>query len=307
MQLALWMIAAAALSAAPTPASISLGTGQVQIMEQNQAVLNYVYDPVPFKPCVNRCLTPKGVQFLRDSPHDHKHHHALMYALGINDFNFWEETDKGGKEVHREITGTRSEFVRGGVWSHFGEMLDWIPAGQDKPIAVELRTIGLMRLRGVKARLITWETQLTPAKGAGDLRLTGHHYYGLGARFIESMDKNGTFLYASKKPGEIVRGDERNTPDDWCAYEAAADGKPVTIAMFGHPDNPRGPATWFTMGDHGGAFGYLSATLNLYKEPMPLKQNETLRVRYAVLFYDGHATAKEIKKDYAAWKKAVGH
>ena len=292
--------------AAPPALRVNMGDEAVEIRDTRGPVLKYLFTKVPFKPYVNECYTPGGVQFLRDSPSDHKHHHALMYALGINKVSFWEETEKGGKQLHREFTGSKTETVRGGNWTHFGEMLDWTAPGQDKPWAAEMRTVGVMQLKGVSGRVVSWETQLTPAHGAGDLELTGNHYYGLGARFIQSMDKNGKFIFASGKPGPIVRGDERNTPDLWCAYQAEADGKPVTIAMFEHPDNPRHPATWFTMGDNGGIFAYLAATLNLYREPMSLKQGETLRVRYGIVFYDGQPNAKKLAKDYKAWKKAVG-
>lgn len=304
--LALALMAPVSAMVAQGEAQVKMGAESVEIADGQTTVLKYPFAKVPFKPYVSECYTPGGVQFLRDSPFDHKHHHALMYAIGINKVSFWEETEKGGKQVHREFTGSKTEPVNGGTWTHFGEMLDWIAPGQDKPWVAEMRTVGMMQLKGIAGRVVSWETQLTPAHGAGDLQLTGNHYYGLGARFIQSMDKNGRFIYASGKPGPIVRGDERNTPDLWCAYQAEADGKPVTIAMFDHPDNPRHPATWFTMGDNGGGFAYLAATLNLDDEPMTLKQDETLRVRYGVVLYDGQPDAKALAKDYKTWKKAVG-
>ena len=33
-----------------------------------------------------------GENLLRDAPHDHLHHHALMYGIRVNGVNFWEET-----------------------------------------------------------------------------------------------------------------------------------------------------------------------------------------------------------------------
>ncbi len=291
--------------AAGEPVTVEVGKAQVTVSEKGKTALIYRYGEVPFKPYASECYTPEGVQFLRDSPADHKHHHALMYAIGLNGISFWEETDKGGKQLHKEFSPVKTEAVKNGTWTHWGELLDWVPPRADKPLAAELRILGVLQLKSVKARLITWETQLTPARGAGDLQLTGSHYYGLGARFIETMDKNGKFLYSSGRPGDIVRGDERNTPGTWCAYRGMANGKPVTIAMFDYPENFRAPATWFTMGDNGGHFAYLGATHNLYKEPGTLKQNETLRVRYGVAFYDGHVPEKQIKKDYRAWKKVL--
>ncbi len=97
------------------------------------------------------------------------------------------------------------------------------------------------------------------------MKLDGHHYYGLGMRFLTSMDSGGRFFNSSKQPGEVVRGSERLVAAKWCAYTAKADGKPVTVAIFDHPSNPRHPNKMFTMTP---PFAYLSATLNLWKEPL---------------------------------------
>ena len=43
------------------------------------------------KPYADQLFSPAGVQVLRDSPLDHKHHHGLMYALAVDGVNFWEE------------------------------------------------------------------------------------------------------------------------------------------------------------------------------------------------------------------------
>ena len=43
--------------------------------------------------------------------------------------------------------------------------------------------------------------------------------------------------------------------------------KRTTVAVFDHPTNPRHPATMFTMPN----FAYISATLNLMKEPLKVE------------------------------------
>ncbi len=109
---------------------------------------------------------------------------------------------------------------------------------------------------------------------------------------------------SEKYPGEVVRGDERNVPAAWCAYSAAPEGKPVTVAAFGHPDNVRGPATWFTMAN---AFAYMSATLNLYKEPLKLTADKPFVLRYAVAAWDGKIESSQIDKLYhmITWSKSL--
>ena len=64
--------------------------------------MTYQFGGVLFKPYVKELFTPGGVQILRDSPFDHKHHHALMFAITADGVNFWEETPGCGLQAHRD-------------------------------------------------------------------------------------------------------------------------------------------------------------------------------------------------------------
>ena len=114
----------------------------------------------------------------------------------------------------------------------------------------------------------------------------------------------GRFFNADDKPGEVVRGDERLTPVKWCAYTAKADGKPVTVAVFDHPKNPRYPAKMFTMTK---PFAYLSATGNEWKEPITIKAGEPLNLRYGVAVWDGEVDKKTSRKVVPALAGASKH
>jgi hypothetical protein len=119
-------------------------------------------------------------------------------------------------------------------------------------------------------------------------------------RFVESMNKTGTFLNASGQPGDIVRGEERVVRANWCAYAAEADGHPATVAMFDHPANARHPATWFTLRE---PFAYLSATLNLWKEPLKIEAGQKLDLCYGVAVWDGRVEPAKIEALYQRWLK----
>ena len=86
-------------------------------------------------------------------------------------------------------------------------------------------------------------------------------------RFVESMDRVGKFIQADAVRDEVIRGTEHVVATKWIAYTAPVDGKPVTVALFDHPGNARHPAGMFRMLD---PFAYMSATLNLYKEPLEI-------------------------------------
>ncbi len=290
-----------AAETAETGLQIKDDKSTITILDGERAVLRYRYGDVPMKPCVDQLFTPAGVQVLRDSPSDHKHHHALMFALEVDGVNFWEEGEKSGKEKHvnsfrlgRFITNDGPVLLgKSFMLAQLSENLEWVDSASDKPLLIERRTISVKKATDLGATLITWESRLSTPPGKDSVTLTGHHYFGLGMRFVQSMDKGGRFFNADDKAGEIVRGDERLTPTKWCAYTAKADGKPVTVAIFDSPDNPRYPARMFTMSK---PFAYLSATRNEWKEPLVVKADKPLEVEYHVALWDGEIEKATVEK-----------
>ena len=271
----------------------------LSIKAGDRPLLAYRSAPGPLKVYVKELYTPGGVQVLLDSPHDHVHHHALMYAIGAGGVDFWIEGagQKAGKQVPRSdaVAGVAKDGGR--EQATIEHTLDW--TGPDgKSILEERRRIVVHHPKDAGATLLTWSSRLRPAEGKDAVDLApARHYFGLGLRPVRAMD-NGTFLNPTGKEGETVRGTERLVRAPWCAYHAAIDGRAVTVAMFDHPGNPRHPATWFTM---TAPFAYLSATLNLHREPMALGAGQTLSLVYGVALWDGKTGAEEIEKAYRRW------
>lgn len=257
-----------------------------------------VYQAVenPAKPYVAVLSSPSGVNVLRDSPADHKHHHGLMFAVAVNGIDFWSETAKCGRQVHRAgpIEPNAPQEAQRVVIGP--QRIDWIGPGDGKPQLAETRRIAIQPATSAAAyTLLVWESELrTPARQPATL--TGSAYFGLGMRFVASMDVGGAFVNADGKTG--VSG-TNNARSAWCAYSALADGKPVTVALFDAPTNPRYPATWFTM-DRG--FAYLSATLDLSRQPLVVEPDKPLKLRYGVAVWDGKVASERIA---AAYRKFV--
>jgi len=251
----------------------------------------------PFKPYVRELFTPAGVNILRDSPADHKHHHGLMFAVAVNGTDFWSENENCGRqeiEVGR-VRGTRPQHDPAhGVCDY---VILW-STPQKEVVLVERRTIRAMRTGEPAATLLCWQAQLAAPHEKQPATLSGSTYFGLGMRFVPSMDTGGRFFNSDGKAGVEGTNDARSA---WCAYAAAADGKPVTVAMFDSPKNARHPATWFTM-DQG--FAYLSATLNLSKEPLVIEPGKPLDLRYGVAVWDGHVEPATVEKLYRQWVEA---
>ena len=265
--------------------SLSVDAGAVKIAE-------YRFGDVPFKPYIKELFMPSGLNVLLDAPHDHLHHHALMFAVAVDGVNFWEETPTAGRQKHRSFSEIRDAHDARHI--AFVEELDWVdPAGEI--LLNEKRLIGVARETPTGETLLTWESRLAVPTGKPSVTLTGSHYFGLGLRFIRAMDAKGTFRNADDKPGTIFRGEERLVRSNWCAYTAQVDGEDVTVAIFGHPLNPRDPTTWFTMAK---PFAYLSATLGLHEKPLEIAAGRRLRLRYAVVLWDRPVETEEIDGFY---------
>jgi hypothetical protein len=296
--LAAFGVAAESTSPVDNPMRVAIDESVVSVQAADRVVMRYRYRDVPFKPYVEQLFTPLGVNILRDAPHDHLHHHALMFAVAVNHVNFWEETETAGLQLHKTLTDVRIGTHDDVSWARFTEFIDWVNPRSEQVLVTERRTIEVPYVPDMRASLLTWQSSLEIPRGRESVSLTGSHYFGLGMRFLESMDATGEFLNGGTESVEVVRGDERNFRSAWCACTAEADGKPVTAAMFDHPDNPRHPATWFTMAK---PFAYLSATLNLHKQPLKVTGNKPLRVRYGVAVWDGRVEAEEIARVYRTW------
>jgi hypothetical protein len=289
------VLMAAGVAVAAEPLTVAKDDATITIRRGSKPVLEYRFASVPFKPYVSQMWTPGGVQVLRDSPADHKHHHALMFAIEADKVDFWGERPVNGKQLSTSLDDPA--VVVGGA--EFAQRLDCV-ATNGAVVLCEQRRVFLHGTEEGGATLLTWRSRLATGPNREVVTLTGHHYFGLGARFLQAMDKVGEFINATGQPGETVRGDERLVPAKWCAYSAPADGKSVTIAIFDDPKNPRHPARMFTMGK---PFAYLSATMNLWKEPMELKCGGELDLCYGFAVCDGKLAAAEIEKLYQQWLK----
>jgi hypothetical protein len=223
-----------------------------------------------------------------------------MFALGADGVDFWSEQETCGRQVHRRMDGPTVSTDGEGEIASVTHDLDWM-APDGRPVLQERRTLTLHHRPDVAATLLSWRSRLTAPPGKESIALTGAHYFGLGMRFVTSMDAVGTLVNSSGHPGELIRGDEHIVAARWSAYTATAGDKAVTVAMFDHPTNPRHPAKMFTMKQH---FAYLSATLNLWREPLSLDAGRPLVLTYGIALWDGLADTERIEATYQQWLRS---
>jgi len=280
---------------AENPMRITIEESIVSICSGDDVLLHYRYGDVPFKPYVERLFSPQGVNILRDAPADHLHHHGLMFAVAVDGVNFWEEHQSPGRQAHRVFSDVKIEKCNDLPQASFTDQIEWLNPPTRELLLKEYRTIKVRHIKDIKASLLTWQSKFELPDGKDSVTITGSPYFGLGMRFLESMDTAGHFYNADGKTGVE---DTNGARAAWCAYTAAANGKPVTVAMFDHPNNERHPATWFTMDKR---FAYLSLTMNLKEHPFKITSDKTLVVRYAVALWDGRVEADKINQLYQQW------
>ena len=267
----------------------------VSVCSGERVLMSYRYADVPFKGYMQQLFTPGGVNVLRDAPADHLHHHGLMFAVAVDGVNFWEEQQAPGRQEHRAFADMKIDKKKDVPVAAFTERLEWVNPRNKELLLRESRTIEVCRWLQPAVTILTWEGKFEPPSGKESVTLSGSPYFGLGMRFLQSMDTGGQFRNADEKSGVLETNDKQAA---WCSYRANADGKPVTIAMFDHPKNERHPATWFTMDN---PFAYLSATLGLHKEPLKITAGNPLVVRYGVALWDGQVPVEQIDKLYKQW------
>jgi hypothetical protein len=256
-------------------------------------LLVYARTDVPFKPYVKELRSPGGANVLRDNVPDHLHHHGLMFAVRAADVNFWEETPACGTQRSDRLSLLNSGFV---------DHLSWRTSGGPETVLLETRRIQVERAPLPNVTLVTWRTTLAlPRRARAPVMLTGTHYHGLGMRFQQAMD-GGAFETAGDDVGTVFRGEERLRAGQWCAYRADLDGRPVTVAMFDHPCNPR-PATWFTMPR---PFAYLAATLRLHETTLDVRPRSRLDLRYGVAVCDGNMGGARLDELRHVWLARSG-
>jgi hypothetical protein len=225
-----------------------------------------------------------------------------MFAISVNGCNFWEEFNKKyGKQITVTINPKQDnknpkqddKKTPDDTDSLVSE-LDWTDGG-GKILLKEERKISVQKESDVT--LLDWVTTLKTQDQKAILDKSNHHYFGLGMRFVESMDKSGQFFTDNEKNKfDIVRTDDRLTLCRWVAYRAKLGDAPVTVAIFGHKENPI-PTMAFTKGESR-SYAYLGITLNLHRKPVEMKPNSSLTFRYRVAVWDGEVKPETIENAF---------
>lgn len=275
---------------------ININNNQVTGEFNNKPLFTYRYAGIPKKPYMEQLYSLGGQNVLRDQVEDHPHHHGLMFAVSVNGVSFWEESETGGKQIHKTFTESSTESKDGHSLFRLGEALEWQDT-QGNTLLRERRRILCSPRMEDNVVFLRWISTLRCPDNLPSVEISGAHYYGLGMRFPKSMDEIGTFTNSESAEGTIYRGEERLTDAKWCFYAVP---NTVSVGMFDSPKNPK-PCTWFTMAK---PFAYLSATLRYHENKIVLKGGESITLIYGLAATDKVLTEEEMAGLYEKWVKS---
>lgn len=290
--------------AAGAPLDLRHEPGVLTLEFKGRPLLVYAFATNQFKPYVRALYTLQGEDVLRDAPADHLHHHGLMYAVRVNDVNFWEERDAPGHEIPVKLVPHRPGRTRVGLpTAGFTQVIHWVAHGNaaapdSRPAAllVERRTLTLTvdEPRGEVA--LRWQAGFESGPAAERVKLHGSGYNGLGLRLPAAWDHVARHANSENAPYTAEQQWDV-TPARWAAVSHAIGGRDITVALFGRPSNP-GDTRFFSMLH---PFTYLSVTQNLEKSPQEYARGDRFCVDYLVLVKSGALPREVLEQHYRSW------
>jgi len=219
---------------------------------------------------------------------DHPHQRSLWFTHGeVNGIDFWGESPKSGKTVHREFTS----IVEGPILGRFCAATDWI-ASEGKKICEDRRDIRFYNVSN--GRLFDWTIAIKATEGPVKFGDTKEGMFGFRMASTIRVDSRKTDPTVG---GKIVNSD--GLTDDkawgkaanWVDYYGPVAGKTVGITVFDAPDSFRHPTYW-----HVRTYGLFAANpFGLHDFPggkgkdgsHTIEQGGSITFHYRILIHDG--------------------
>ncbi len=274
---------------------------------KGQPVCVYAYGKEQWKPYVRELHTLRGDNIFRDSPFDHKHHHALMYGIKVNGVNFWEEVAGSGVEKPvQTIPFACGQDSSGHPQAVLRQTLHWLTredaARSDSAAAallIEQRTVTVTVNEPEQEVALHWQSKFEVGPKTNQVTLTGANYHGFGMRFLETLDAFARHLNSGGAP-DLSGTQQDVSRHEWGSVSFPVPDRPATLVLFGHPDNAQGD--WFFTMQR--PFAYLSVTQHLDEEALVYHRGDKFQLNYLVTLYPQLKTPQAIKQRAQEWRTA---
>ncbi len=279
--------------------SLSQTERRVTVAWNEQQVLSYHFPKDGNRPYWHPLRLPGAPPLTMNEPRDHVHHQGMWVAWKkVNGINFWEQPAAGGdatgfgKIVHQRIVEQRTDADNASLTTE-NAWRDW----QGVTHLTERRRLTVCApTKDTLQVLVALEFYPNDKPVVLDLRrgepgADGRFYSGLAIRF-DNVITPGALLDAD---GRTESMDIFGKQSHWCSFTAQhpIDGKVYGAAIIDSPENPRYPTTWWVRNRENYCLIHPSPA---YYEPFHLALDDTLRLQYCVILYQGHPTALLFEK-----------
>jgi hypothetical protein len=294
---------ASSLHADDSAISLTKAENKVTVKIGDDLFTEYLFGPDRAKPILYPVQAPGDLRIVRNYPivkgiegeaNDHPHHESLWYTHGnVNDVSFWELSPTAGKIVQSKLVKAEGNQI---VSEN-----NWVAPG-GKRILTDTTTLTFHELDGGN-RAIDYQIALHASDG--DLVFKDTKEGSMGIRThaaLETKGKGHALNSEGQKDGKVW-GEHAK----WVAYWGMIDDKPVGLAIFDHPSNPRYPTTW-----HARDYGLVAANpfgLHDFGKgdkgagDFKIKSGDTVTFKYRFLFYSGDAETAKVPAQFEAWSK----
>jgi hypothetical protein len=306
---------AAACSGPPESGQpVAKGKNADTLLEERAARIHITLEGQPFttfrfeqewdKPFLYPLRTASGTVVSRGYPveprqgeeQDHSWHRGIWWGHGdINGHDFWRELGRGKTGVI--VPASEVTYDEENGQARIAAPLA-LKTPQDEIIGTVREEFAFSKAGSLG---IIDATMIIHADKGQALTFGDTEDGGFGMRLADEFRQDrGAVLINSEgqKDTENIWG----KPAKWIDYSTTIEGKPVGVAMFDHPSNPRHPTRWH-------ARGYSLCAANPFAVgdftgdesndgTYTIQQGESLTLRYRVVIHEGETTPQQIEHLY---------
>ncbi len=268
---------------------------QVSITRDGKELTRYHYASDLERPFLYPIVGPSGRSLTRmGHPHDpngHSHHNSVWVTHhDVNGVDFWGDRSPG-KIRHVRV----GEFIDADDRAVVRMHNVWVDTDANKQLLDEVRTMTVIPLENDQWMLVI-DLVLTAKNGPVTF---GDTPFGpLGVRMAKTIgvhDGGGTIRNSES---QVDEKEVFRQPARWVDYEG-----PITpdanegITLMNHPDNPTFPSAFHVRND-----GWMGATMS-YQKAVPLKQGESITLRYGLYVHAGVPSGEKIEQAFAVFRE----
>ena len=243
---------------------------------------------------------------------DHPHHRGVWFSHGeVNGFDFWaNEVSQRNRGKKGTIALTKIEAVESGAdRGLIRASFNWLDTSGEALLA-ESRTMTFERIG--QDNVVSFDITLAALVDSVHFGDTKEGTFAV--RMATELEEQHLRAKGIARTGKITNADGKSTEANtwgkrspWIDYAGTLQGKPMGVAIFDHPSNPKFPTYWHVRG-----YGLFAANIfgehDFYADEsrdgsITLAKGKSLRFRYRVVVHPGRTADANIEGKYKVWSK----